>query len=100
MSLLIYAITVFGFEYIVGRSVISQFPREIYADVFQKSNIALFLLALIECPACLGFWIGLIVALKWPLYAASLIASDSVLLFAIFTSGTSLILGKLTRVMD
>lgn len=138
MNFVYYAIAVFGFEYIVGRSVISQVPREYlhWFSVEQRrceichvpvlrydkngevgffdcvthgsnarivpylkgSRILAALLALIECPACLGFWVGLIYSVQFDM--TEIVPVHSHFVFALLTSGVSLILGKLTRVMD
>lgn len=65
--LVLYFLSAFGFAFIVGHSKISLPFREWLAPVVQVPgpqpffHLRAFLLALIECPACLGFWIGVIV---------------------------------------
>lgn len=51
----------FGLSYIVGRSKISLPVREALAALHRGPVD--FLLELVECPACLGFWLGLAAAL-------------------------------------
>ena len=70
--LLFFSIAVFGLCYVVGHARVSLAAREALAwaggspeRVRGMSGLALvvsavfrFVLALIECPACLGFWLG------------------------------------------
>lgn len=84
--LFIYTIAALGFVYIVGHSVASKAIREWLYDRVPV------LVALLECPACLGFWIGLVSGLLGivPLHP---------LLLALYTSGAMLALGRATRIM-
>lgn len=53
-TLVVYLLATFGFCYAVGHSRISLPFRELMAKVYVLSPV----LALIECPACLGWWVG------------------------------------------
>jgi hypothetical protein len=55
-----YLLAAFGFSYIVGHSKISRPVRLALWDVGDHSPILRYVVLLMECPACLGFWIGLI----------------------------------------
>lgn len=97
--LFVYSIASIGFAYIVGHSVISQGLREwAYGPVTPGLNpinsTRRLLVTLVECPACLGFWTGLGTGF---LIGASFFGA---LVFALFTSGSNLVLGKLTRLME
>lgn len=99
-DIFIYCMIVFGLTYIVGHSVITQAIREWAFGPVSASEATpppidstrRFIVTMIECPACLGFhvgWIlGLVFGLGW--YSIAL---------GLFTTGTNLILAKLTRLM-
>jgi hypothetical protein len=53
-----YLMIVWGIYYAIGDSRISQPLRQAMKD--QDHFIYQFVLELIECPACVGFWLGLI----------------------------------------
>lgn len=78
--LIVYVVAAFGLAYIVGHSKISLPVREWIA----RTKLAWFL-ELIECPACLGFWIGLV---------ASFFLGTNWFVWALFTSGSNFLLGK------
>lgn len=91
----IYTIAAFGFVYIVGHSLITKGIREwIYGDEWSPiARTRRLFVSLLECPACLGFWIGLVAG-----YAAPL-ASLPPLTLALYTTGANFILAKLTGLM-
>ena len=64
MSLLLFCLMSFGAWYCLGRSVISLPLRKALADL--EIGPITFLLNLIECPACFGFWWGFFLALGVP----------------------------------
>lgn len=62
MNLVLYFLAAFGLAYIVGHSAISMPLRLFIAGPSEKPRVFFTtLIELIECPACLGTWIGLIV---------------------------------------
>jgi len=61
-ALVAYLLTTFGFCYVVGHSKISLPVRELLS----KALLGRMLLALVECPACLGWWVGLLTAGSYP----------------------------------
>jgi hypothetical protein len=96
VDLVIYVFVMFGLAYIVGHSVISRPLREWLA----KWHTAGWLLTLIECPACFGFWEGVVAALL--ILTPGLIGDVffmNVIAWALFTSGSNFLLAKLTGLM-
>lgn len=86
LTLLVVTLASFGLVYIVGQSKISQYPREQISR--SKLKVVHFMLDLIECPACFGFWIGLGGALLngwgWlSVVAACYICASNLLLWSI-----------------
>jgi predicted ABC-type sugar transport system permease subunit len=59
VTLAFYTVATFGLAYIVGFSKISFPTREWMANW----KVLEWPLALLECPACLGFWAGLVYGL-------------------------------------
>jgi hypothetical protein len=97
-AVLVYAVAAFGFAFIVGHSRISLPARALMQTVGERllPIAALpfrFVLMLIECPACLGFWEGLAYALAFhPSWA-------SWWELALFTSGSNFLLGRFSRLI-
>lgn len=120
MIVFIYTVTMFGFAYIVGHSTISLPFRHVIGGVpvslpaiDGNGNVIVAgdpgapgalgpigeaFCALIECPACLGFWLGMLSAISglmpvlegfggwnWPI------------VLGCYTSGANFILARLTR---
>lgn len=107
-----YPIAAFGLAYIVGHSKIS-LPirvwidpvREVHTGVFKVGKFRRpreFVLMLLECPACFGFWTGLLtgliaapfvfVSLLWAVFAA--------IGLGLFTCGFNFLFGRLTGLVD
>lgn len=85
-SVLGLTLAAFGLAYIMGQSKITQAPREMVSR--SKLKVVHFMLDLIECPACFGFWIGLGGALLngwgWrSIVAACYICASNLLLWSI-----------------
>ena len=61
MGLALYVLLAFGLAYICGKAIISRWIREQLAD-FSLGTLHPFLglVEMVECPACFGFWIGLL----------------------------------------
>lgn len=83
MTLLFYSIACFGLAYILGFSTITFQVRKWLAA---RRGAPRLILALIECPACLGFWTGLFLGLHW----------HDPITWALFTCGSNFILARLT----
>jgi hypothetical protein len=57
-ALFIYFAAAFGLAYILGHSVITRAAREWAWSMGESVPGLRWLVMLIECPACLGFWLG------------------------------------------
>ncbi len=92
LDALLYVFAAFGFAYVVGHSVISRTAREALWEAGEVAPITRWLVMLVECPACLGFWTGLVAGLVsgW---------RSRAILLAFFTSGTNLVLATFTGIM-
>ena len=116
MTILIYTVAMFGIAYVVGHSTISLpfrrwiggIPAQFQADALELKQtkppvpgaLGPFgdaLCALIECPACLGFWLGLISGAFLVKPMDGFEAFNWVMLLAFYTSGSNFILARLTR---
>lgn len=90
MTFVYYVFTLFGFCYIVGHSVITLPLRKwIATKPFSK-----WPLTLIECPACMSFWIGLAVGIWYP------VLPQHPIMFALLSCGTSAFLGLVSGLME
>lgn len=99
IDFLFFALASFGLAYIVGHSKISLPFRMLLdptTDTMKWRHTRTWFLALLECPACLGFWegllYGLIVRPAWnphPWYVLALIIC-----------ATNLYLAKITGLME
>lgn len=59
LALAFWFLVAFGFCYVVGHARVSLGVRTLLAG--DESNpLRAWFVALIECPACLGFWVGLV----------------------------------------
>lgn len=122
MMLLLWFAAAFGFAFVVGHSKISLPFREwfggklvltettatspgaaeagITMSSYAQRKAAVpylgpFLVALAECPGCLGWWLGLGAAFFWPaLVPFGLSLWASMLLLAFATSGVNLLLAR------
>jgi hypothetical protein len=106
LGLLFYTVAAFGLAYIVGHSAIS-LPLRILMEPPDlrgpQDAFRAWALMLIECPACFGFWTGLLggmvyAALDGPLYPQEGVLAR--LLFAVglalYTCGANFILARFT----
>ncbi len=91
----IYALAAFGFAYIIGFSKISLPFRE-WLEIFgRRFAPARWLLALIECPACVGFWWGVALAnTPWALALGSGTAFERSIGHGLVTTALNLLLAK------
>jgi len=92
IGLLIYVVAAFGFAYVVGHSVISKRAREITWGFGEAFPPLRWIVLLLECPACCGFWIGLFVGLAGPAGYVEALAPIPALALAFFTAGSNLLL--------
>lgn len=116
LTFVVYFLAQFGFAYIVGFAKISELPRYLLAPptrIMVSGNeapapglvnrIRWWLIQLVECPACLGFWTGAIGG-RFLLDGVGVAAPFSTpwLLFIFFgcaTAGSNFLLGRLTRLI-
>lgn len=102
-GVLVFAVAAFGLAYIVGFSKLSLPVRSLIAppagttadSASLKDVVRLALVTLLECPACFGFWVGLIYGFachpKW--------APDALGL-ALFTCGSNYLLAKFAGLLE
>ena len=99
LPLFVWLLAAIGFAYIVGHSVIS-LPVRLYLAGDDEAPGALpGLVALLECPACLGTWCGAIAGALAPQWFG---ASSSWLGFALgacATCGSNYLLGRATGLL-
>ena len=100
LALFIYTIAAFGCAYVLGHSVASRRVREILWAAGAIAPMWRWLVMLIECPACLGFWIGWAVWIAtlslWPIEPPWYLAGTA---GAFYTAGSNFLLGRLTGLM-
>ena len=115
IDLIFFTMACFGLMYVIGHSVISLSIRERIArlsasspggTVGMPSNLPrwrFWLITLIECPACLGFWIGLAAGLFG--YVPILVLLSPIphpilaIVWGLYIAGTNYVLAKLTALI-
>jgi ribose/xylose/arabinose/galactoside ABC-type transport system permease subunit len=92
VSLIVYTVASFGLAYIVGHSRIS---RPVRLALHDSGGPALRLLVeILECPACFGFWTGLIAGTVLTITRHEpLIVSIGV---GCYTTGSNFLIGRAT----
>lgn len=91
-----YTVAAFGFAYVVGHSRISRPVRLALWDV-GGPFVRLFV-ELLECPACLGFWIGGVTGVV--LYVNGPLPLPFVAIAPFYTSGANFLLGRATGLIS
>lgn len=82
----------FGYAFVLGFSEITLRFRDAIRD---RGVVGSWTAKLMECPACIGFWIGVSGA------AFGVTGNHyNPILFGFFTCGTNLILGRITGLID
>ena len=95
LALAFYVLAVFGFCFAVGHAGVSQGVRESMA--YWQRPLTDWLLALVQCPACLGFWVGLGTGAVHPaLVPFELVWPLAALALGFFTCGANYVLGVAT----
>lgn len=103
-ALLVYVFAAFGLAYIVGHAVISRAIREALHGPDEGDTAGIVLTArrivvdLAECPACFGFWTGVVAAfigaVPFTLHGAA-----GVVAWGLFTSGSNYFLARVTNLI-
>ncbi len=100
VQLVFYTLAAFGLAYVIGHSIATKAIREGLFTLGAPLPPLRWLVWLVECPACFGFWIGWFTGLwfAWesPL-GRQLLAAFAI---ACYTAGTNFVLGKLTGLMQ
>jgi hypothetical protein len=103
---IIYALAAFGLAYIVGHSAITLAPREwlIGQRVGEKVGFVLatreWIVDMIECPACFGFWTGAVASLVgWVPFPLDAPAWACAFTWGLFTAGTNYVLARITNLI-
>lgn len=95
MTLIVYTVAAFGLAYVLGHAVITQRLRE---ELFNRSSLGMWLVLLLECPACCGFWIGF-GAGAYGLVLGELSPWLRTFLVAFYTAGANFLLGRATKLI-
>lgn len=101
-ALFIFFAAHFGFAYIVGHSKLS-FPFRAAFVGDGKSTLRQWIVALVECPACLGFWTGAFSgAFAWPIALSTDFGSVGFRVFvsALAVSAVNFVLATYTKLME
>lgn len=95
IPLVIYTVAVFGLAYVIGHAEVTRALRETLHDgPGPLPRTRRLVVVLMECPACLGFWLGL----GFGLWAPPL-AAVSPLSLAFYTCGSNLLLARYVGIM-
>jgi hypothetical protein len=98
VTLFVYTVAAFGLAYVLGHAVITQGIRE---ALYQRGALLAWLVILLECPACCGFWTGWFASLvfmvpPWDLSWPSLRVAGAA---ALYTAGSNFLLGRATKLV-
>lgn len=111
LGLLFYTVAAFGLAYIVGHSAIS-LPFRVLMDPGENLKspaeaARAWILMLIECPACFGFWEGLFFGMLYAAADGPLYPREGALAkvlwavgLALYTCGANFILARLTSLIS
>lgn len=91
-QLIIWTIAAFGFCWVVADSKIS-LPARVWLSL-RQSRLAVAVLALAECVACLGFWVGLLGQL------AGLAPFEHWYIAGFYTCGANLLFAKFIGMLE
>lgn len=100
LEFLVYAFAAFGFAYIMGMAKVS-FP--IRSLLLRLSQWAWYtrpfgwLVDLLQCPMCLGFWTGVVAAVRFDVSLVGLNAVSSAVVAGCVTAGTNALLFSLAH---
>lgn len=100
VGFLFYIFSMFGLAYIVGHSTITKAVREkmygTHSDIGPIRFARETIVELVECPACLGFWCGVAMAI---IGSVPFEVRFNPVAWGLFTAGTNLVLAKLTKII-
>jgi hypothetical protein len=100
IALFVFTFSAFGLAYVLGHSMITKAVREYLFDLAESYfPPAKWLVLLVECPACLGFWIGFVSGLLGPTGYAEPLATVPPLALGCYVAGTNFVLGRATGLM-
>lgn len=99
IPLFLYFAAAFGFAFAVGHSEIT-YGFRLSLSKFEDHTLAWWFLKLLECPPCLGFWIGLISAASGLVVPPSFSFLPGVFVLAFATVGVNLLLGRWTGLVE
>jgi hypothetical protein len=111
IELLVFLLMQFGLAYIVGHSEISLPVRYMLSPPVAETenvtplprrgwSVGRWLVRLVECPACFGFWAGGIAALSFGLSAGTRTGRADVFLFwGCAVAGSNFLLARLSRLI-
>lgn len=105
IALVVYTFAAFGFCWIVGGARVSLPFREWLAEMRERKNIpAQIFLELIECPGCLGFWVGFLIGLVGLLRGVPWLPPPTgpwiLSVLGFYTAGVNFCLGRATGLID
>jgi hypothetical protein len=93
VALVLHVFAAFGIAYVLGYSKITLQGRE-WLSTF--GTVGKWAVALLECPACLGFWIGCLATILKSGIPGEPLLAFSALHLGFFTCGTNFLLAKVT----
>ena len=93
LALAFYTLAAFGLAYILGHSRITLYTRTRLAALGWFSR---WMVELVECPACLGTWLGFAAGFFWPHLAP---LGWAPLALALWTCGANYLLGRATGLL-
>jgi len=102
IDLIFFTMACFGLMYVIGHSVISLSIRERIARL-PAPRWRFWFITLIECPACLGFWIGLAAGLFG--YVPILVLLSPIphpilaIVWGLYIAGTNYVLARQTALI-
>lgn len=97
-DLFVLTIAAFGLAYVIGHSKIT-LPLRAWIDPGMPISslwraFRMFVVTLLECPACLGFWIGVFFALY------SGFDLRTILVVGFYVAATNFIIGRMTGLIE
>ena len=100
LELLLYTVASFGLAFVIGHSKISRPFRLLLGPTSDRQVVRHWLIMLLECPACLGFWFGLAYALATDfMFGFPLRGWGAILGLALYTCGANFLLAALSGLL-